>query len=394
MKSLDDSEYNVYDPSCSCTKELGCTGYTYSKPDCRGTVVYDEHFDLFHAETQEVLRGACSSLKSWPCHADKCDFGLLVRPNSTVCFLPAFEAWASSAKAADVKAMVGDEAQRGAYMDLLFEFRGSQYPLGDSSKSYDEVIGFTGKRLVHQGPSYVQVQATMTMPLLMPLAGKYKIQDAARAYVDSIPTPATARHVFQHTFDWVWGWTQAGTVQGLTSGMAIAFPVAFLALLLATTNFVLAFFACVSVGGIVATVLGYCYLNGWALGPPEAIAGVMVIGLSVDYTIHLAHMYDHAAFEVGAETRLERCIFAANTMVGTVLGGAITTCGAGAFMFLCVQSFFYKMATLICFTIAFSVVYALFWFLPLMTLIGPEGDFGHISLPWTKAEEGKKYANV
>lgn len=42
-----------------------------------------------------------------------------------------------------------------------------------------------------------------------------------------------------------------------------------------------------SVGAIVAAVLGMCQRLGWELGTGEAIAGVMVIGLAVDYTIHL-----------------------------------------------------------------------------------------------------------
>ena len=290
-----------------------------------------------------------------------------------------FEEWAAAAKGVDVAAMVGTEDSRANYMGHLVEFRATQYPLGDTSKSYSEVIGFTSKRDTAVGPSYVQVQGTMTMPLLTPLSLKTDIEAAAEDFLKSIDTsPSTAKHVFQWTFDWVWSVTQAGTVSGLTSGMAIAFPIAFIALLVATSNWFLSFFACLSVGAIVAAVLGICQLQGWALGTGEAIAGVMVIGLSVDYTIHLAHMYDHAGHELGVEDREGRFRYAVETMSGTVLGGAITTCGAGLFMFLCVQSFFAKMATLIVFTIVFSVIYALFWFMPLMSLIGPEGTAGHI----------------
>jgi hypothetical protein len=49
-----------------------------------------------------------------------------------------------------------------------------------------------------------------------------------------------------------------------------------------------------------------------------------------------------------------------------------------------VQSFFTKMATLIVLTIVYSVVIALFWFMPLMSLIGPEGDGGSLELAWAK----------
>ena len=150
----------------------------------------------------------------------------------------------------------------------------------------------------------------------------------------------------------------------------LAFPIAFVALLFATNNWLISIYAIISVGGIVASVLGTCYHVGWDLGTGEAIAGVMVIGLSVDYTIHLGHMYVHSAHEMQFEHRPERCRYAVETMAGTVLGGAITTCGAGSFMFGCTQTFFVKMATLIVCTVLYSVVYSLFWFMPLLYLAG------------------------
>lgn len=64
-------------------------------------------------------------------------------------------------------------------------------------------------------------------------------------------------------------------------GASTAFPIALVTLLLATRNVIIAFFAVVSVGGIVASVLGMCHLLGWELGTGESIAGVMVIGLAV-----------------------------------------------------------------------------------------------------------------
>jgi hypothetical protein len=220
-----------------------------------------------------TIRDACSSLSAWPCDAKKCDYGLLIRPNSTVCFLTHFEDWANTYKSTDVRALVGTESNRATYMGLLSEFRANAYPLDDYSKSYDEVIGFTDKRPKDQGPSFVQLQGTMTMPLLTPLVSKYDIEDSAKKFLKNIDRPETAKHVFQWTYDWVWSVTQEGTIQGLTSGMAIAFPLAFIALIIATSNWFISFFATLSVGGIVASVLGACKLNGWALGTGEAVAG-------------------------------------------------------------------------------------------------------------------------
>ena len=36
------------------------------------------------------------------------------------------------------------------------------------------------------------------------------------------------------------------------------------------------------------------FYSGWSLGVAESIAGVIVIGFSVDYTVHLGHIYKEA----------------------------------------------------------------------------------------------------
>jgi hypothetical protein len=286
MKSLDESDYNQWDPSCYCTKANGCFGYEYSPPDCRGRVRYDKDFDLFNADTQRVIKDACVSLASWPCKEDECEYGLLIRPNTTICFVEDFDRWVAAEKGVSTTTLI-DSGARAEYMTYLLEFRQNQFPLGDPSKSYDSVIGFTKNRDPLDGPSYVQVKGSMTMPLLTPLAKKGGIEKQAKKYLQNIEKIQSAKHVFQWTFDWVWSVTQQGTIDGLTTGMSLAFPIAFIALIMATNNIIIAVFAIISVGGIVAAVLGMCWHVGWVLGTGEAIAGVMVIGLSVDYTIHL-----------------------------------------------------------------------------------------------------------
>jgi hypothetical protein len=123
-------------------------------------------FDLFNTETQRIIKNSCASLSTWPCSASKCEYGLMIRPNTTVCFLNEFETWAQDSKEVRVSELVGNEAHRKTYMEYLREFRTTEYPLGDASKSYDEIIGFTEDRDQNIGPSYVQITGTLTMPLL------------------------------------------------------------------------------------------------------------------------------------------------------------------------------------------------------------------------------------
>lgn len=377
MKGLDDSDYNHWDPPCSCTKSSGCTGWKYSPEDCRGRTVYDDNFDLFDSETQTAIYEACNLMETWTCNAKDCEFGLLNRPDTTICFLKAFDSWVLSTKGDSTSNLVasGTSTARRTYMTYLQEFRRSAYPLDDASKSYDQIIGFTSKRSADYGPSYVQIQAKMTMPLLTPLAAKRPIERRAEKLLDEIYTPASAKHVFQYTFDWTWSVTQQGTVDGMSAGMAFAFPLALVVLVAVTANYVIAGLAIISVCAVVASVLGVCEsIFGWSLGTGEAIAGVMVIGLAIDYTIHLGHMYVHAGRHEHLPTREQRFEYAVDKMMGTVIGGAITTCGAGFMMFFAIQAFFTKMATLLTFTIFFSALYAAFWFMPILYWYGPSNN--------------------
>ena len=118
---------------------------------------------------------------------------------------------------------------------------------------------------------------------------------------------------------------------------------------------------------------------GWSLGVTETFAGIIVVGLAVDYVVHQAHMYEDAAHcEHHYQSREERFTHSATKMGSTVIAGAVTTAGSGCFMFLCQLGFFYKMAVLIVITIMFSFIYSLGFFLSLCVVCGPEGTFGNL----------------
>lgn len=164
-------------------------------------------------------------------------------------------------------------------------------------------------------------------------------------------------------------------------GLSICFPVAYIVLMFATKNIILATYAIFAIGSIVTAVLGFCEsIMGWPLGVGETIAGIIVIGFSVDYVVHLGHMVEEAN-EKGFKTRRERFVFAAETMGPTVVAGAVTTGGSAMFMFLCQMTFFYKMAVLICITIFLSFIFSLGFFMAMIYVVGPEGNCGRIPFP-------------
>merc|ERR1712118_107816 len=173
-----------------------------------------------------------------------------------------------------------------------------------------------------------------------------------------------------------WFFLQSKITSEAFVGMALALGFASIVLLIATRNIIVAACAIASITSIVSSVMAFMFCLGWKLGVLEALVLVMVIGLSVDYVVHLADAY----LEAPAEDRLERTKFMLVRMGLAVVNGGITTIGAAGFMCACYITFFQKFGIVILATVFQSLVHALFFFSAMMALFGPQGNFGKISL--------------
>ena len=142
-------------------------------------------------------------------------------------------------------------------------------------------------------------------------------------------------------------------IQSSVLGLAIAFSV----LMIATRVFHIAFFASISILCVLVSVLGTVVMLGWTLGSIESILISIIAGFAVDYVVHLAHAYERA--DGDSATRITTAF---SEMGISVLSGMVTSVGASIPLFLCQLQFFKKFGTFICLTIAFSWVFANFFF--------------------------------
>ena len=198
------------------------------------------------------------------------------------------------------------------------------------------------------------------------------VYDQFRDFTDgylSSGAPSTLASLFpwaDSAFSWMV--TQQRLVDGMVTGFLICFPMAFIVLFFSTGSFRVAVLATASIALIVGTLLGIAQsVLGYDLGTGESISGTIVIGLSVDYTVHLGHIYTESP-RTSREGKMQDAV---SVMGPTVVAGGITTLGCALFMFPCQLTFFTKMANLMAFTIIFSLLYSFFFFIPLLTLIGP-----------------------
>ncbi|KAH8055581.1 hypothetical protein JL722_7918 [Aureococcus anophagefferens] len=312
----------------------------YEPEKHRGDVHYSAPIRLHETAAQQQVLYACDQLRT-------SDGGALTRPGSTVCFLEEFQAWHAATYDGATTYDLGAET----FDARLSIFRETTAPTNEVNvvASWKELIGFVDGEL-----RFVRVDAKLSV-----------IEEGA------MDKKKRRLGQFNDLVD------RTALVKGLLLGLSLAFPVAFAVLVLATQNVILATFAIASIGFIVSSVLGACYAMGWHLGVKESIAGVIVIGLAVDYTIHLGHMYDHAR-ALGTRDREAKFEYAMRTMGETVVAGAITTAGSCSFLLACQLTFFTSMAELIVLTIALSLAWALLFFMPLLRVAGPEDDRGNV----------------
>lgn len=173
---------------------------------------------------------------------------------------------------------------------------------------------------------------------------------------------------------WAWMQSEQAFFEGVRIGVSISGICAFIILLIATRNFLISFYAIITVIFIVASVVAVMVLRDWQLGVSESIAMVIIIGFSVDYVVHLAAHYVHAA----VENRYDRSHDSISAMGVSIFSGAMTTLGSGVFLFGGTIIFFQKFALIITMTVVFSVSYALIYFLAFLHAFGPERKQGDI----------------
>jgi hypothetical protein len=360
-------------------------------PSDLGTVIYDPEFDISTAAAQAWLMQSYEALKTASCSAKACSNDVLVDPLAGIrnilgetsdgtTLTDGFYYWlrqqgGSYASAHPVSApVVGDD----------FNAKMCEYSKLDATKvRYANHVGyFTEDCASNPAPvaKFILVEATSSIRMPQAPVDFADAQKDWKSFAASINAGApadlrgaatTSTNVF-----WLWSVTSISLMDNVYLGLAVCFPMVFFVLTVSTGNVVLAFYSTMTIAGIVTSVIGIGAggIMGWNLGTTEAIAAVIVIGFSVDYCVHLANAY----IENDAVDRESRTRIALTTMGISVTAGAITTVVAGAFLSLCILTFFVKFSFLICWTIISSYMWAVLFFGALCMTAGPSGDFGDI----------------
>jgi hypothetical protein len=343
-------------------------------PKQRGSLVLDSGFDASSAEAQAFLVSACDSLKNATCDAPGCGGpgSHLVRNGAdaeVVCPMEAFRTYVETTLGVGFPV-----APASAFSETLRAFVASSH-----GSVYSNHVGFDASG------NLVFVRVSTESTLVFPTTAKVSrpVFDVWQAWVFDLNAraPAGVANAKQTAYyTWTWMKTQEALVQNTFQGLIICFCMAFVVLLLSTMDLRAGLIATVTIAGVVTTVMGVGVrgIMGWDLGIGESIAAVILIGLSVDYCVHLANAYCEAPASLN--TRELRVQHALMTMGISITASAVTTVVSGSMLWLCILTFFSKFAFLITATIASSFAWSMFFLPSALAAFGPPGRYSWSSL--------------
>lgn len=358
----------------------------------RGNVVWDENFDVYHPDSIRFALQACKRFTDKKCTLQGCQHAApkLAVPYTQKCpmdeFLKAHGVTQAEIDATANYAACGKNCPaitlpatldtRKKFFDELWLFyhSDSNVPINGKGKyTWQYLIGWVDGQV-----RYLTFHQRITLPIERSHTDRYGVYEMVEKLAlegldeNSPPTMGVAQH--NTDIEWIYTFVELYLVATLRNGILICFVLSLFVLILATKNVTVTFFAWICIFTIIVNVLGaFKYWFGWDLGTGETICGLIAIGFSIDYILHLSHVYLEAR-ERGIVSRHFRMKYAMDQMGATILGAAVTTAAAGIVMFLCQFTFFNRFATMIIATIFASFVFCMCYFVPLLLLFGPEGE--------------------
>lgn len=133
--------------------------------------------------------------------------------------------------------------------------------------------------------------------------------------------------------------------------------------------------------------LGFLYAGSYEISFSESLNLVLVVGLSIDYIVHLAESYNVAP----NNNRFDRMQYSLTNLGVSVLNGAGSSIGAISFMLACKLLFYQIFGTFMFFTLFFSLFFSMTFFTAMCFALGPEDNFGDLKVLYLKIK--KKFSN-
>merc|ERR1711988_1906441 len=181
---------------------------------------------------------------------------------------------------------------------------------------------------------------------------------------------------------WIKMFTEVSAINGVIYAILIIASCSFLTIFVFTGHSRMAGIVVATVFGMLATILGCFKAAGWTLGIVEAVSALVLIGSSVDYSLHVAESFVECSqmnrvtahpFKMGRAALVTQAL----TRIGvSVLHAATTTFLSVVCLIFCNVVLFIKFGQIIAVSVAISICFALVPLGSLLGLCGPR-SFRH-----------------
>ena len=340
-------------------------------PASRASIEWDTSFDLSPAANQIWLKSFCSDTKL-----------NIASNNASYCWFEYFENWLGSASgSAFTTACGGASAIPVAQADFYncAKYYADQNPSAQmmfrplSNAFYTASNGQTRMKImsVQFGTDVLWTAPTEDLEKVWQTWENYFVAKMATA-------PAGLKNGFQTSDAWAWMDTVAQMRDGAYIAAGTTLAIAAVTTMVSTQNVIITLYSLLCILTILVVTVAGVVSMGWNLGFLEGICLVILIGLSVDYVVHIGHAYAHAARHEGV-TRRECARSALSVMGFPVLGAAFTTLCAALALLQAIIVFFTKFGTIVVLSAVFSSIVSVLLFIGLLAAAGPVNGVGDVT---------------
>ncbi|GMH36912.1 hypothetical protein BSKO_04785 [Bryopsis sp. KO-2023] len=325
-----------------------------------GDPIFDKNFDVMAEQSQEWILHICEALEN------RTD--LIEEPER--CFMKGFKEWLDKKREKKPDTTPSFPVSRDEMPKQLWLF------VEKYKSTYKEDVGYvlnsnsTSESSAYPEPKWVRITAKAKVVNRASGAEGYREwlrwDEAVKEL--NVGAPAELGPARQTSTLWVRIWTEREVVQSTKWAIAIAGVCALLAIVVFTGNLCMALLALINLVCVISVMLGFFYLIGWEMGAIEAISVTILVGLSVDFALHISEAY----LKSSADARRLRATEAIQRLGAPIFGAAITTILACLPLMMATILILKFFGIVVASSIALSILYGLGFLCPLLMLVGPD----------------------
>ena len=343
-------------------------------PASRASIEWDTSFDLSPTANQNWLKTFCSDTKS-----------NMANDNAAYCWFEYFETWLGSNSGTATGATFNTECGGATSIPVpqAYFYRCVKYYADQNPSVQMMSRPLSNAFYTSNGQTRMKIMAVQFATNVLwtaPTEDLEKVWQTWENYFAAkmATAPAGLKNGFQTSDAWAWMDTVAQMRDGAYIAAGTTLAIAAVTTMISTQNVIITLYSLLCILTILVVTVAGVVSMGWNLGFLEGICLVILIGLSVDYVVHIGHAYAHAARHEGVSRR--ECARSALSVMGfPVLGAAFTTLCAALALLQAVIVFFTKFGTIVVLSAVFSSIVSVVLFIGLLAAAGPVNGMGDVT---------------